>query len=215
MYGPARGEAFVARRRRSVVMDEKTSSLRELFLETTGTESVTERQDEDRGTLLDRADGAVRAVVRAMRERSAFTSGLDDETLAAVARGVHEGYDDETLADALGVGTARVLDARLDLHLVREADRDPPAGVERETLHRLVEEGATLAAAADETGVDPGALALSYRVALVDAASRRVNGRFRDEFAAAADDADLAERLTEMDDGLREATEDIETNVKL
>lgn len=200
-------------------MDEKTESLRDLFVETTGTEAVTEGQAEGRGTLADRDDAAVEArvreVVAAMRERFAFTSALADDTgaLAAVARGFHDGDDDAETAAALNADEATVRDARLDLHLVRDADRDPPAGVDSDALRRLADEGATLGEAASALDCDPADLAPAYRAALTDAASRRVNGRFRAEFAALLTDADIAERLTELDDGLREATEDMETDV--
>ena len=200
-------------------MDEKTESLRDLFVETTGAESVTEAQTEGRGTLADRDDDAVetgvRAVVVAMRERYGLSSALADDTaaLVAVARGFYEGDDDATVAADLDVDAAAVRDARLDLHLVRDADREPPAGVEISDLRRLVDEGASLGDATAALDADPADLALPYRAALADVASRRVNGRFREEFAALLADADLAERLTELDDGLREATEDMETDV--
>jgi len=195
-------------------MDERTADLRDLFVETTGRESVTERQAEGRGTLVDDGDDrAVRAVVAAMRERYAFTTALDDEALVAVVRGVHDGRDDAALAADLGVDPAAVADARFDLHLVRDADREPPAGVDANRLRRLAAEGAPLSDAAAAVDADPGAVARPYRAALADVESRRATHRFRDEFAALVADADLSGRLTEADDGLREATEDIETDV--
>jgi hypothetical protein len=200
-------------------MDEKIESLRDLFVETTGTEAVTEAQAEGRGTLADRDDGEtearVRAVVAEMRARYGFTGALADDTaaLVAVAHGFHDGDDDAAIAAAVDVDERTVRDARLDLHLVRDADREPPAGVDARALARLAEEGASLGDAADTLDADPAPLALPYRAALTDAASRRANGRFREEFAALLADADLTERLTEMDDGLREATEDMETDV--
>jgi outer membrane murein-binding lipoprotein Lpp len=200
-------------------MDEKTESLRDLFVETTGAESVTEEQAAGRGTLADRDDAEsearVREVVAEMRARYGFTSALADDTtaLVAVARGFHEGDADDAVAAALDVDERTVRDARLDLHLVRDADRAPPAGVDPRALRRLAAEGATLGAAAAALDRDPAALAPAYRAALTDAASRRANDRFRAEFAALLADADLTERLTELDDGLREATEDTETDV--
>ena len=200
-------------------MDEKTESLRDLFVETTGTEAVTEGQAEGRGTLAGRDDAdvetRVRALVAVMRERFAFTSALADDAgaLAAVARGFHDGDGDDTVAAALDVDETTVRDARLDLHPVRDADRDPPAGVDPDALRRLASEGATLGEAASTLDCDPAGLAPAYRAALTDAASRRANGRFRAEFAALLTDADITERLTELDDGLREATEDMETDV--
>jgi hypothetical protein len=200
-------------------MDEKTESLRDLFVETTGAEAVTEKQAEARGTLADRDDNEVAARVRAlvitMRERYGFSSALadDDAALVAVARGFHDGDGDDEVAAALGVEEAAVRDARFDLHLVRDADREPPDDIERRALRRLASEGVTLGDAAAALDGDPADLARAYRAALTDAASRRANDRFRAEFAALLTDANLTERLTELDDGLREATEDIETDV--
>jgi hypothetical protein len=199
-------------------MDEKTESLRDLFVETTGTDSVTEAQAEGRGTLTDRdgeTESRVRDVVAEMRARYGFTSGLADDVaaLAAVARAFHSGEGDAAVAAAVDVDEVTVRNARFDLHLVREADREPPAGVEARDLTELAETGASLGEAADALDADPATLALPYRAALTDAASRRVNDRYREEFAALLTDADLRGRLTEMDDGLREATKDMETNV--
>ena len=66
-------------------MDEKTSDLRDIFVETTGSDTVTERQAESRGTLTDRDEAAVdervRELVATMRERYDFSTDLDDATL--------------------------------------------------------------------------------------------------------------------------------------
>ena len=123
-------------------MDEKTAELRDLFVDATGSESVTERQDAARGTLSDPDDDAVdaqcREVVAAMRERYGFSTDLDDEAYVLVARGRFEEADDETIAAALRdaleaqddpavdpdtVDAETVRKARLNLHLVRESDR--------------------------------------------------------------------------------------------
>ncbi len=195
-------------------MDEKTADLRDLFVETTGEESVTERQTAGRGTLVDDGDATtVHEVVAAMRGRYAFTTVLDDAALVAVVRGVHEGRDDDAIAGELGVDPAAVVDARFDLHLVRDADRDPPTGVDAALLQRRAAEDASLSDAAEAVGAAPDEVARPYRAALSDVESRRANHRFRDEFAALVADADLSGRLTAADDGLREATEDIETDV--
>jgi hypothetical protein len=52
-------------------------------------------------------------------------------------------------------------------------------------------------------------------VAAAEIEIRRAGGRFRDEFAALLSDADLGDRLAESarEDGLREATADLETDV--
>jgi len=84
-------------------MDEKTSDLRDLFVETTGSGTVTERQAESRGTLTDRDDAViderVRELVAAMRERYDFSTDLDDATYARIARGRFEKDDDGGCCD--------------------------------------------------------------------------------------------------------------------
>ncbi|MFY4816525.1 hypothetical protein ACOJIV_28220, partial [Haloarcula sp. AONF1] len=70
-------------------MDEKTAELRDLFVDATGSETVTERQEAERGTLVNRDDASegVRDLVAAMRERYGFSTPLDDAAYALVARG--------------------------------------------------------------------------------------------------------------------------------
>ena len=196
-------------------MDEKTADLRDLFVETTGTDTVTEEQTEGPGTLVDRVadDDAVRSVVARMRERFAFTSDADDETLAAVARAVHEGADDAAVAETTGLDEAAVVDARMDLHLVREDERDPPGDADAAALRRYAGEEASLARVATDFGLDPAAVARPYRAAAADVASRRVGDRFRIAFADMLTDADLSRRHVDHEDGLDEAAADIETNV--
>jgi hypothetical protein len=227
-------------------MDEKTSELRDLFVETTGSETVTERQAESRGTLTDRDEAAVdervRELVAAMRERYDFSTDLDDATYARIARGRFEEEDDEAIAAALAeargagdagsaagseagggdaptvVEPATVRDARLDLHLVREADRevdDAPFGYD--DLKRLTAEGRSIPECAEALDADPDAVAKHARVARVDLTSTRANDRFRDEFRDLLTDAEIegSHAETAREDGLEEATEDIETDVSL
>ncbi|MFB6093154.1 MAG: conditioned medium-induced protein 4 [Haloquadratum sp.] len=237
-------------------MDEKTADLRELFVETTGEEAVTERQTDPYGTLSsDRDDEAVDErladLVAAMRERYDFSSSLSDADLRRVVRGFFDpdvgGADadswsraaDASLAaslsaatDATDVDAAEVFRARMDLHLVADADRDAPFPYDR--LRRLVldahdaaEDRAHVsvddeALAADldaesDGDVDAGTVRRYRRVVEADLASRRVNHRFRDAFADLLTDADLSTRLAEdaRRDGLEAATEDIETDVSL
>lgn len=168
-------------------MDDKTAELRDIFLDATGgEETVTERQAERRGSLVDvddpeAVDARLRALVATMRERYDFDTDLDADAYVRLVREFYDGADDDTLADTLGVDPDTVLQARLDCHLVREADEETPA---------------------------------------VDASRERAvraNHRFRDAFADLLTDDDLSDRLASdsREDGLREATEDIETNVSL
>ncbi|MEZ3163585.1 hypothetical protein ABNG03_07325 [Halorubrum sp. RMP-47] len=237
-------------------MDEKTAELRDLFVDATGSESVTERQNADRGTLVDRDDGAVdhavRDLVAAMRDRYGFSTPLDDAAYALVARGRFDSADDAAIAaairDALGegeeteddeevdsVGDAEIdpaevdaemiRKARLDLHLVRESDREVDAdGNEGDDqrfpyadLKRLTAAGNSIVECAEELDASPDAVARYAAVARTDIASTRANDRFRDAFRDLLTDADIEGTLASdaREDGLREATEDIETDVSL
>ncbi|RAW47075.1 hypothetical protein DQW50_01465 [Halorubrum sp. 48-1-W] len=215
-------------------MDEKTEELRDLFVDATGSEAVTERQEAARGSLVDRDADAVEArvaeLVATMRERYGFDSGLagadvDDTGLAdeaydRVVFGFFDGEDDETIADALGgagagVDARTVRDARLDLHLVADADRDTP--FEYTALKRQLAAGREIEAVASALDVDVDVVNEFVPVARADLASTRVNDRFRDEFRDLLTDADMeaSHAATAREDGLREATEDIETDVSL
>ena len=211
-------------------MDEKTEELRDLFVDATGSETVTERQAETPGTLVDRDDGAaherVAELVAAMRDRYGFDGGphddadhdaaaLDDAALVRIARGFFAGEDDAAIADDLGVDPGTVRGARLDVHLVADADRDAPfayAELKRSlAADRPVED---CVAALD---ADPETVREYVPVARADLASTRVNDRFRDGFRALLTDADIEGSFATAvrEDGLREATEDIETDVSL
>ncbi|AXG05327.1 conditioned medium-induced protein 4 [Haloplanus rubicundus] len=168
-------------------MDDKTAELRDIFLDATdGEGTVTERQAERRGSLVDVDDPEVvddrlRELVATMRECYDFETDLDPDAYVRLIRGFYDGDDDAALAEALGVDQKAVVRARLDCHLVRESDGDTPA------------------------------------VEASRGRATRANGRFRDAFVELLTDDDLSGRLASdsREDGLREATEDIETNVSL
>ena len=218
-------------------MDEKTAELRDLFVDATGSESVTERQDAARGTLSDPDDDAVdaqcREVVAAMRERYGFSTDLDDEAYVLVARGRFEEADDETIAAALRdaleaqddpavdpdtVDAETVRKARLNLHLVRESDRavDDDAFAYAD-LKRLTGAGNSIVECAETLDANPDQVARYAAVARVDLTSTQANDRFRDAFRHLLTDADIEGSLASdaREDGLRDATEDIETDVSL
>jgi len=227
-------------------MDEKTAELRDLFVEATGSESVTERQDAARGTLVDSdaesVDATARDLVAAMRERYGFSTALDDEAYVLVARGRFDDDDDaETAAGLRGaleeredaevdpdaVNAETVRKARLDLHLVcesdREADGDGADGGSADAdfayadLRRLTAAGNSIVKCAAELDAPPDRVARYATVARTDIASTRANDRFRDAFRDLLTDADIEGSLASAarEDGLREATEDIETDVSL
>ena len=148
-----------------------------------------------------------------MRERYPFETALPDSALLVVLRGFHDGRSDEAIAADLVCAPAAVRRARLDLHLVREADREAPFDLEH--LRRLLVDDASLEIRAERLGSDADTVAHYSEVVAADLRSTRANGRFRDAFAELLTDADLTDQLAAdaREDGLREATEDLETDV--
>lgn len=220
-------------------MDEKTSELRDIFVETTGSEAVTERQTASPGTLIDRDEAAIderaRELVATMRERYEFATDLDNETYARIARGRFESPDDAAIVEAIvdeqpgdeagdeivdsALDPATVRDARFDLHLVRESDRevDDDAGFTYADLKQLTAAGHSVVECAEALDADIDTVAGYARVARVDITSTRANDRFRDEFRDLLTDAEIegSHAADAREDGLKDATEDIETDVSL
>jgi len=200
-------------------MDEKTAELRDIFLDATGEETVTERQAAARGSLVDAGDPEVidarlGELVATMRDRYAFETDLDVDAYVRLIRGFYDGADDERLAADLDCDPATVRRARLDCHLVRESDRDVDAFAA--IRERIVDGDATDAIAAD-LDCDAETVGRVRRIVDAERESTRANDRFRAAFADFLTDDDLAGRLASdsREDGLREATEDIETDVSL
>jgi len=182
-------------------MDEKTEDLREIFVEVSDTETVTESQRDPRGTLADedRNENAGE-VVAEMRERYDFETDLSRDAYVSIARAVHEGDDDEAVAAALGLDPETVFRARLDLHLLRESEIDAPV------------DPSTATAIGDGDEERP---ARDRRVVAARDEARAANYRYREAFEEILTDADVEGGYTDavQEDGLREAAEDIETNV--
>jgi hypothetical protein len=200
-------------------MDDKTAELRDVFLDTTGTETVTERQSEPRGSLVDTVDpervtARLRDQLDAMRRRYDFRTDLGTAAYLGLVDGFHEGATDAELAERLGVERAAVVRARLDCHLVRESDRAHP---DFAAIRDRIVDGADDATVAAALDCDPEAVTHVRRVVTADREATRANERFRGAFADLLTDADLSGRLVgdSREDGLREATEDIETDVSL
>jgi hypothetical protein len=197
-------------------MDEKTAELRDIFIDTTGSTSVTENQEETRGSLASEQEDVTERVlelVATMRDRYEFESELDDETLLEVVRGYYDGESDAALAASLEVTEGAVFRARMDLHLVREADRDAPFDLER--LRSLIARDADAAECAAELGCDVDVVRRYRAVVETETEATRANDRFRDEFEELLTDSELSGQYVHdaREDGLREATEDIETDV--
>ena len=235
------GARFITADGDGSIMDEQTEHLRDVFLKATGKETVTERQEASPGSLVDRDEATVTdrivAIVGTMRERGSFAAGLSTAAYGRVARGVFGGESDEAIAAALeareefdrrdGVDDVDETDeafdaetvrrARLDLHLVRASDRETaaPYAALRQRLADDPDRSAETCAHRLDAPIE--AVERALPVARADLASARVNDRFRDEFRSLLTDADLSEShaATAREDGLREATEDIETDVSL
>lgn len=201
-------------------MDEKTAELRDIFLDVTDGEAVTERQAGGRGTLAGEG-GAVTerlaAVIAKMRETFDFETDLDDPALVAVVTRFHQGESDAEMAAAVSaaasdedaggetVSAETVARARWDLHLLREAELDPP--VPRAELVSAADAAEDLDALADDLGMTTAELR-RYR-AILDARREalRVNHRFRAEFETLLAESELSETLTAHESGLEGATE--------
>jgi len=203
-------------------MNDRTDELRDLFTEVTGEETVTESQSESRGSLADideaAVEGRLRDVVGRLREHHDFDTALDDDALVRVVRAVYDGADDETIAVDLDVSPETVFRARMDLHLLTDADADLPVPLDevRAVVGDADDGGVDPDALAAELDADPETVARALRVARTQARIRTVSERFRSEFEDALPEAALAVSLTESvtEDGLAEAAEDIETDTQ-
>ncbi|ERH12581.1 MAG: hypothetical protein J07HB67_01602 [halophilic archaeon J07HB67] len=197
-------------------MDEKTAELRDIFVETTGEQEVTAAQSADRGSLLDDPDDdRVRAVITRLREATNVETTLSVADHEDVVRSFFREPDDAAIATELDLTPEAVRQARLDAHLIRETDRQ--ASFDRDRLRRLIVEGVTPSEAARAVDADEATVRRHATVIEAELASRRHTHRFREELVELLSDAPLSERLATdaREDGLEEAAEDIETNVKL
>jgi len=194
-------------------MDEKTEQLRDIFMDVADDATVTEQQEAGHGSLPtgEDTDERIRTVVAEMRDRYEFSTGLDDDALVRVVRGYYGNETDTAIGDALDISRDTVARARLDLHLVRDRDRDAP--FELSALRTLLDEGASVDDAADELGVSPSTVRRYRRVIEAQFAARQVSERFRSEFEDAL--GVVSEGFTDgaTKDGLEDATEGMETNV--
>lgn len=196
-------------------MDEKTEELRDIFMDVAEGDTVTERQEEGRGSLAtdpERDDDYLERVIRSMRERYDFSTDLSDEALVTVVRGFYEGDADSEIADALDVDRRVVFRARTDLQLLRDRDRDAPFDLD--DLRALLDEGQPVADIAAELDVSESTVRRYRRVVDAERAIQRTGERYLEEFRDAFVDLDLSSSMTEdmKEDGLEDATEGMETN---
>ncbi|TSD16140.1 conditioned medium-induced protein 4 [Haloglomus irregulare] len=202
-------------------MDEKTEELRDLFEEVTGEDTVTETQEETPGSLAgededDLAEGLAAAVAR-MRETYDFETELSDAEHARVARGYYEGEDDTDIAEALDVDRREVVRARLDVHLVRDRDRDAPFDLT--DLRELLNEDRSTGDIAAELDVSPSTVRRYRRVVRTEKEIRSVSARYQADFEDVLTDAGISHDMTRdmKEDGLEDATDgaEAESNMSL
>ena len=198
-------------------MDEKTEELRDIFMDVTDEATVTEQQEETPGSLQSEAEveDRLEAAVAEMSDRYDFGTSLSAAELVTVVKGFYAGDSDAEIArrlgdESLGKSVAR---ARIDLHLVRDADTDAPFDLD--ALRNLLDEGASDVDCADELDVSESTVRRYRRVVETQQERRTVNDRYRDEFENVLQDRELSEQMTAdvHDDGLDDATEGMETNV--
>lgn len=199
-------------------MDEKTEQLRDIFMDVSEEDAVTESQAAGHGSLTDTDEETVaerlREVVGRMRDREAFHTDFEDGALVTLVRGFYAGRSDAELAGKLDTTTDAVVEARLDCHLLRdddvEADFDLAA-----FRRRVVGDGETPTdtALAETFDIDEDGAAHYRRVVGTQAAARQVSHRFQSAFEDALAEAGLTTRLTATvrETGLDEATEDIDS----
>lgn len=196
-------------------MDEKTEELRDIFVDITDEDTVTERQAESRGSLTgETSTEELAAIVAEMREVCGFDTSLEDETLATVVERFYAGDTDGNIAEALDVDRRTVFRARLDLHLIREDDADAPFDFER--FREFVAADGATRDIAEAFDVSESTVRRYRRVVDAQDEHRRVSGRFRSEFEDLIAAADLSQQLTTdvQEDGLDEATDGMETDVQ-
>lgn len=201
-------------------MDEKTEELRDIFMDVADEDTVTERQEQTRGSLTESEEAVtdrLEELVAEMRERYDFSTDLSDREYCRIVRAFFDGAADTDVADSLDVSRRLVVRARLDLHLVR--DRDTEAPLDLAALRTLLEKDLTVAEIAAELDVSESTVRRYRRVVQAQDEARRVSDRFRSEFESILTDAGIATRMTPdiRDDGLEDATEGMESesNVSL
>lgn len=194
-------------------MDDKTEQLRDIFVEVADDETVTESQEESRGSLTqDRSvDERLRGVIEQLRDRFAFETDWSVPEYQQLVRQFYDGQDDATIADDRPVEA--VFSARMDLHLVH--DDDPP-GIDESTLATIRErQGDDVESIETALGLDGTAVERALAVIETRNRARRVSHRFTTAFEEILTDADLSIQFAAdaHEDGLEDATEGAEVDV--
>lgn len=221
-------------------MDEKTAELRDLFVDVTDEETVTESQQAGRGSVAtDEADvdARLRAVIEQLHDTFGTDSSLPRAAQCSIVRGFYAGKDDEAIAADLDCDTETVRWTRLSLHLLQESERSDPD--RRATVRQQVSahpdvsvDDRPLSVVAEElvsesgdwhdhsgepTAGDGDRQTREHEVGVALAAlrSRRVSHRYRTAFEEILTDADLTVQFTAdaHEDGLEGATDGAEVDV--
>ncbi|RRJ30355.1 helix-turn-helix domain-containing protein [Halocatena pleomorpha] len=198
-------------------MNEKTAELRDIFIDVTDDDTITEEQAETRGSLTE-DDREIRTKLRdaigRMSDRLTFETDLSVDTYETIVRGFYDGAGDTALADRIDRDRETVVRARSDLHLLRDQETD--VAFDTDAFRRLLTEGHTDEEIADRLDVTAATVADYRRVVEIEDERRRVNSRYTDEFEELLTDADLRERTEDVTEtGLDEATEGMETDVSM
>ena len=196
-------------------MDDKTEQLRDIFVSVTDEDTVTESQEQSRGSIARETvdSDRIEELIATMRERYGFETELADEALCSLVVGFYDGERDGEIADELDVDRETVFRARLDLHLLRDRDTDAP--FDFDAFRRAVAQEESTADLADTFDVADSTIRRYRRILAARNESRQANDRYRDEFDSILGDADISSQLATdvQEDGLEDATEGMETDV--
>ncbi|HET7325596.1 MAG TPA: conditioned medium-induced protein 4 [Halococcus sp.] len=195
-------------------MDEKTEELRDIFMDLTDEESVTERQEDTRGSLAREGSPTERteAIIEAMTERYEFDTDLTEETLVRLVRAFYDDASDVDLTELIDESRHTVFGARMDLHLVRESDLE--ASFELDTLRERLDSDMDISAIATDLDVAESTIRRYRNVIETQQERRAVGDRFREAFDEIYLDTDLASHTEDVTrDGLDEATEGMENEL--
>lgn len=198
-------------------MDEKTEQLRDIFMEVADDATVTEQQEESRGSLADdrSVEDQLRAVVETMQTQYDFRTSFSIDELTTIIERFYAGDNDTEIARHLGDESLSktVSRARIDLHLVTDRDTDAPFDLDR--LRDLLETDQPMTQIADELGVSESTVRRYRHIVDIQSERRVIGDRYREEFEHILEDRGLSDRLTAdiQQTGLEDATEGMETNV--
>lgn len=198
-------------------MDEKTKQLRDLFMEVADDATITESQAAGRGTLNPSTDVDERlsAVIALMLDSYDIRTSIPLDDLVVVVKQFYAGASDADIVNELetSVSPQTVSRARINLHLITDDDKQP--SFDYDAFREAVLSESSVAELAEEFGVSESTVQWYKMIVETEQERRLVGDRYRDEFARLLDDRDLSDQLTKeiRDSGLRDATEDIETNV--